>query len=1159
MRLKFLTGAALMAALGVLLLPGAGFPVAQIHEHNADLADFDSRVGMIAPTKAQRAHANRLHSRTKSKVRWGQLGTPSSISRQGKFLARGVRGKTAADAARWYLNRHRALFGLNSLAGMKLEAVSRLAGSKGHAVNFRQTFGGLAATESGLVTVGVTGSKNRWRVAYVSSSLTRNQSLAGSVKLSAVSAWASAARNARLTRSVANVLSRKVARGWTQLGVAGLQGNQLSRLVAFPTLRQGVVPAYETIVVNLAKPLALRTFVDARTGRILARSNLVEHAASGNIKLAANESFTYSGEVAATDGACNTHGPFAIGAGNRALDGFAAATVPTNDLVLELVKDGTVLVHADTLFSPEQFHYEPAGGVLAGDYHIRVCDFDDPPAGPGGPVWADPRTYTGTLTGDASPAPPPYLARWKVFPNLPELYTLNQDPWNIPSTDTREVWCWIDAPGCDRLAGGAMTSRGAWDHDHKLNAPTFTTRGNNAKSATSWTHAFLPSPPQHMPTSTDRDYSYPWTNDWYNRDCEPTPGAPGATWDDSAATVNLFMAHNRMHDWSYHLGFTERNWNGQDYNFGLTERRQENDPIIGDVQAGAISVPPARDNANMITFPDGTASITNMYFWQPLAGAFYAPCVDGDYDMGVIGHEYGHMIENRMIGKGNVRSGHHAGAMGESHADLMGMEVVNEHGFTPVNDENRYAVGVYDTGNKQRAIRNYGMNFPTSGAVPEPGKQLMVNALNFSDMGYDVTGPQVHADGEIWSKTNFALRELLVDKYNKQYPSKDQDLQTECAEGYVPAHRCPGNRRWMQLVFDAYLLMPTNPSMIQARDALLAADLMRFGGANQKELWLGYAQQGFGVGAASSNTTANTDTDPTPDFEPLLTKPATVKFEVENFDGDDVKARIYVGHYEARVSPVADTDPATTGAINLDDTAKFAPGTYELIVHAPGYGAQRFRESFRSGKSYKLEVELPTNWASMTSGATASTTDGAASVNGLIDDTEGTNWAAPATNVAGASSVDGKTATIDLAGTDDIRVRYVQVSAHLSAGQSRFAALRAFELWACNAKEGDDCASSGGYSKVYTSPDNAFPADPPRPVAPHLILRKFDVKDFEATHIKFVVKTNQCTGGPAFQGNQDADPANDADCDTNVPVGNARDMVRTAELQVFRLNADIDD
>ena len=58
-----------------------------------------------------------------------------------------------------------------------------------------------------------------------------------------------------------------------------------------------------------------------------------------------------------------------------------------------------------------------------------------------------------------------------------------------------------------------------------------------------------------------------------------------------------------MHDWSYFLGFTEQNWNAQDYNFGLTERRQENDPVIGDVQSGALTL--TRDNANMITLPDG--------------------------------------------------------------------------------------------------------------------------------------------------------------------------------------------------------------------------------------------------------------------------------------------------------------------------------------------------------------------------------------------------------------------------------------------------------------------------------------------------------------------------------------------------------------------------
>ncbi|MFC5112138.1 M36 family metallopeptidase [Kibdelosporangium philippinense] len=38
-----------------------------------------------------------------------------------------------------------------------------------------------------------------------------------------------------------------------------------------------------------------------------------------------------------------------------------------------------------------------------------------------------------------------------------------------------------------------------------------------------------------------------------------------------------------------------------------------------------------------------------MYLWQPTPGGFYAPCVDGDYDMSVIGHEYGHAISGRLI------------------------------------------------------------------------------------------------------------------------------------------------------------------------------------------------------------------------------------------------------------------------------------------------------------------------------------------------------------------------------------------------------------------------------------------------------------------------------------------------------------------------------
>ena len=205
-------------------------------------------------------------------------------------------------------------------------------------------------------------------------------------------------------------------------------------------------------------------------------------------------------------------------------------------------------------------------------------------------------------------------------------------------------------------------SRVPWDVDARTNVPTFTTDGNNNFAWEAWNSnagTFF------QPTSPTRDYIYPWTNVWFESKCNPAVLVPGGN-DIDAAIANLFAMHNRMHDWSYHLGFTEQRWNAQDFNFGSPTL--ERDALPGHAQAGAIGVPKSRDNANMNTRPDGTPSITNMFLWQPIPGAFYAPCVDGDYDMAVIGHEYGHMIENRMIGKGVRRRGDHAGAMGEASA-----------------------------------------------------------------------------------------------------------------------------------------------------------------------------------------------------------------------------------------------------------------------------------------------------------------------------------------------------------------------------------------------------------------------------------------------------------------------------------------------------------
>jgi extracellular elastinolytic metalloproteinase len=673
---------------------------------------------------------------------------------------------------------------------------------------------------------------------------------------------------------------------------------------------------------------------------------------------------------------------------------------------------------------------------------------------------------------------------WEVFPASP--------PLDYSSSDTRDVWCWTATAGCD-LVVGTPSSPNPWDVMPPNAGVTNTSIGNNAESYENW-NTDNPFRVGHDPAteSPTREYRYPWTNQWFEERCNPSVFTSPARNDIDAAIANLFAMHNRMHDFAYELGFREATFNLQRHNYGLGGKDQ--DPEIGSAQAGGIvGGPPgftARDNANQITPKDGLPPNTNMYLWQPIAGGFYAPCVDGDFDMSVIGHEYTHAITNRMIGGPNAGiRGHQGGAMGESWSDLVAVEYLNTNGFVPLAGENPFAVGPYVTGDPVAGIRNYGMN---------------ASPLNFSDVGYDLTGPQVHADGEIWSATNFDLRAAM------------------------------GHQIWRQVMFDAFLLMPSAVSMLDARDAYLAADQVRYGGTHQAAMWQVFARRGFGI-TASTNT--NADTDPIPSFTSPMQTETTVTFDPRDANGDPVAgAQLFVGHFQARANPVADTSAATTLGTSLD----MVGGTYDFLVRANGYGLRRVEDVAVSGTGARtLSVTLPTNLASQSSGAVA-TGDGVR-LSALIDDDEGTNWESAGTPIA------GKQVTIDLAGSTPRELRSIQVSAMLFAGQNRFTALRQFRIQVCRAVGPKTCTSPSDFTTAFTSPANAFPAVQPRPRSPQLIIRSFALTG-SATHIRFIVLQNQCTGAPDYQGDLDDDPNNVTDCS----AGSPQDLtVRAAELQVF--------
>jgi extracellular elastinolytic metalloproteinase len=792
---------------------------------------------------------------------------------------------------------------------------------------------------------------------------------------------------------------------------------------------------------------------------------------------------------------------------------------------------------------------------------------------------------------------------------------LNAFPWNYPTTDNRVVHCWTATAGCAVVVGDnpattvypmGVASKFPWDvqlNSAGTDLGTMATIGNNVDDARVWSgnHGVYGNPALVRATSTTRDYQPAFTDAWYTSGCDPNNvnAATNPLGNDiEASTVALFVGHNVMHDWSYYLGFDEGHWNAQQYNNGVTTvdpsptpggpvlQPLANDGLIGNAQSGAASG--SRDNANMGTGADGNHPTTNQFVWQPLAASFYAPCVDGAYDFSVFGHEYGHLIENRMIGKGvGARQGQNpaqaAGAMGEAFGDFDALAAFNELHLPVPAGADHYTVGAYATGNGYNGIRDFLAGRPMGGEFPEPGQNPDTDPVNYGDYGFDNVGPEVHADGEIWVAIQMDLRDLFLSRN----PSPGAATDIACARGQIAPTACPGDRRWIQDYYDAMVMMPRAPTMIDARNAMLAADLARFGGANVDLLWQGFAMRGFGQ---FQNTASLGDSDPVPDFSSPLANNGTLNFFADTKDKDTtvpVNAKIYVGDYEARATRIADTDPATVNAGtnatgNLDNTAQFAPtapgpdsllpegqarerwSTYNFVAVAPGYGFVRFSvKDVKPGQTRNITIHFAKNYASSTQGATivGDALGTNTNLGNLIDDTESTNDGQTGAPVA------GRWVVVALGTAKPVPIASLGVSALLVPGNNRFTALRSFNAYACTAgKPGNptcDGSIDAGWTQIVASPDNAFPSVNPRPVTPDMTLRYFNALGAPpATHVKFVVVANQCTGQPSYAGDQDNDPNNNADCPTFIPPAptpSRATEVHATELQVFSSKAHVDD
>ncbi len=256
-------------------------------------------------------------------------------------------------------------------------------------------------------------------------------------------------------------------------------------------------------------------------------------------------------------------------------------------------------------------------------------------------------------------------------------------------------------------------------------------------------------------------------------------------------------------------------------------------PMGGGTDGGDVNIP-----AIMISFEDCDTLKTalpglNMEFGFIIPPALPAPGpsgVDGDFDNGIIAHEYTHGISIRLTGGpsegGCLSSQAQPEQAGEGWSDWVGLVMTtDEDNFAEeVRGIGTYAIGQPITGD---GIRQYPYT-----------RDMNINPHTYGDLP-DVAVP--HGVGSIWCAMTWDLYWNLVDEYGF-----DDDMFNGTG----------GNNIAMQLVIDGLKLQPCSPSFVDARDAILAADVANYNGANQCLIWETFARRGLGVSAVAGGTEA---------------------------------------------------------------------------------------------------------------------------------------------------------------------------------------------------------------------------------------------------------------------------------------------------------------
>jgi extracellular elastinolytic metalloproteinase len=290
----------------------------------------------------------------------------------------------------------------------------------------------------------------------------------------------------------------------------------------------------------------------------------------------------------------------------------------------------------------------------------------------------------------------------------------------------------------------------------------------------------------------------------------------------AAALTNLFYMNNVIHDVTYQYGFNEVGGNFQVNNFGNGGAGA--DAVRAEGQDGG-----GTNNANFSTPPDGSPPRMQMFEWTTTT-----PRRDGDFDHGIIVHEYGHGVSNRLVGgPANVSCLGNSQQGGEGWSDWLGLWFTAEPG---------------DTGADPRGIGTYALGQPTNGAGIRTQRYSTDPAINTWTYA-SISGLAIpHGVGSVWAQALWEVYWALVNTHGYSADFRN-------AAGGA------GNQRAMLYVLEGMKNTACSPTFVNARDGIIAAATAANGGQDVCLLWSTFAAYGLGTNAVSGGSSSTSPTN----------------------------------------------------------------------------------------------------------------------------------------------------------------------------------------------------------------------------------------------------------------------------------------------------------